>query len=373
MKKLIEIIKNNKLGNTLGWIFGAISIILAIYFGAIKKDEPKLEYDIVSKTDFFNQSESVSGLKVFIDDSINVQEKHLNITTYNIQIENKGSKHIDKSDYVEGFFGLEIDNGTLLDVPFLLSSSGKYIDNTFYVDTNVKGGSKIEIPKLAIDEKDKYIIKVILLHDEDSVPQFHTIGKIIGQKEIDIKEEYMDNNSKKISSFSILVGIIISLIVVGFNSLLDTIIDKKVEKWKLKQKDEEHQREKNEIDDLPDVIPTIKDEYLTNGYYAIAFLEFYYIAKDESTITNEYRRMSHYLQSNRGNIGEDYTTVKKEYDRYQSYIEKGFFILNEDFSISFNNEARESVTKLLEFLRGKRDSKQKHLKSLKEILDANTQ
>lgn len=372
MKNTFEFIKDSKWGNTLGWIFGAISIILAIYFGAIKKEEPKLEYDIVAKTDFFNHSENVSGLKVFIDDTINVQEKHFNITTYNIQIKNKGSKHIDKSDYVEGFFGLKIDNGTLLDVPFLLSSSGGYIENTFYVDTNVKGESKIEIPKLAIDKNDKYIIKVILLHDKDSVPRFHTIGKIIGQKEIDIKEGYIENNPKKISVSSILVGILVAFIAFGINYLFDTIIDKKMAKWKGKQKEEERQRKKEEIDNLPDIMPIVKDEYLTNGYYAVALLELLYIAKDEPTITNEYRRMARYLQNNRGNTGEDYTTVKKEYDRYQSYIEKGFLVLNEDFSLSFNKEAKESVKKLLEFLREK-DSKQKRSKSLNEILDTDNQ
>ncbi len=369
MKKIFEIIKENKWGNTLGWIFGAISIILAIYFGAIKKDEPKLEYDIVAKTDFFNHSENVSGLKVYIDDSVNIQEKHLNITTYNIQIENKGSKYIDKSDYVEGFFGLEIDNGTLLDVPFLLSSSGSYIDNTFYVDTNVKGGSKIEIPKLAIDENDKYLIKVVLLHDEDSIPQFHTIGKIIGQKEIDIKEEYINKNSKKISVYSILVGIVVAIIAMGFNYLLDTIIDKKVVKWKLKQKEEELRRIKNEIDNLPDIMPAIKEEYITNGYPSIALLELFFITENEPAATNEYRKMTRYLHNNKSNSDEDYKTVKREYDKYQSYIEKGFIILNEDFSITFNKEAKESVKRLLGFLREKRELTQKTSRSLKDILD----
>lgn len=369
MKNIIRIITDSKWGNALGWIFGVISILLAIYYGAIKKDEPKLEYSIIAKTDFFNNSESVSGLKVFFEDSINVQEKHLNITTYSIKIENVGSKHIEKSDYIEGFFGLEINNGTLLDVPVLLSSTGGYIDNTFFVDTNVKGGTRIEIPKLAIDKNDNYIIKVVLLHDIDSIPRFQTQGKIIGQKKIEIKEEYEDAKPKKISILSIIVGLVFALFVFGLNSLLDTVIDRKIAKWRSKQSDEELRRKKKEIDNLPDIMPTVKEEYLTNGYPSIALLELFFIAEDESAVTNEYRKMTRYLQNNKSNSDEDYKTVKREYDKYQSYIEKGFIILHEDFSITFNKEAKESVKRLLGFHREKRELAQKTSRSINDILD----
>lgn len=33
-----------------GWIIGLASLLLGIYSGFIKKDEPKLEYDVVSAT-----------------------------------------------------------------------------------------------------------------------------------------------------------------------------------------------------------------------------------------------------------------------------------------------------------------------------------
>ncbi len=369
MNNIIRLIKESKFGGTLGWIFGAIGIVLTVYYGAIKKDEPKLEYSIIAKTDFFNNSESVSGLKIFFEDSINIQEKHLNITTYSIKIENIGSKHIEKSDYVEGFFGLEINNGTLLDVPVLLSSTGGYIDNAFYVDTNVKGGTRIVIPKLAIDKNDNYIIKVVLLHDIDSIPRFQTQGKIIGQKKIEIKEEYKDAKPKKISTLSIIVGLVSALFVFGLNSLLDTIIDRKVVKWRSKQSDEELRRKKDEIDNLPDIMPAVKEEYITNGYPSIALLELFFITENEPAATNEYRKMTSYLHNNKSNSDEDYKTVKREYDKYQSYIEKGFIILNEDFSITFNKEAKESVKRLLGFLREKRELTQKTSRSLKDILD----
>ena len=111
--------KENRHSTIMSWIgtiAGIIGLIVTI-FVSVKKNEPKLEYTIVSKIDFFNNSEPVPYIKVFLADSINVQENNYNITAYNIKVENKGTKHIKYSDYDEGFFGLKVDNGTLLDAP----------------------------------------------------------------------------------------------------------------------------------------------------------------------------------------------------------------------------------------------------------------
>ena len=196
MTSTLETIKENKSSKILGWcgaIASVLGLLVALYFSLIKKDEPKFEYDIVSAIDFFNNSESVPYIKVFIEDSIDVQENHYNITAYNIKIENKGSKDISYRDYDEGFFGLIINNGTLLDVPLLLSASNNHIEKNFRIDTIAKGTSRIEIPKITLDVEDNYEIKIVLLHDIDSIPEFYPEGKISGQKSIVINETPLSN------------------------------------------------------------------------------------------------------------------------------------------------------------------------------------
>lgn len=51
----------------LSWAIALVSLGITIYLGFIKKNEPKLEYDIVSSTTFINNKESAAYLKILID------------------------------------------------------------------------------------------------------------------------------------------------------------------------------------------------------------------------------------------------------------------------------------------------------------------
>lgn len=182
--------KGNKPNKILTWI-GTIATVIGLIVTIIvstKKSYPKLEYDIVSAIDFFNNPESVPYIKMFIEDTIDVQENHYNITAYSIKVENKGTKHIKYSDYDEGFFGLKVDNGSLLDAPVLLSASDTHIEDIFCIDSIAKGSCEINIPHISLDADNYYIIKIVLLHNVDSIPKFYPKGKITGQKSIQINE-----------------------------------------------------------------------------------------------------------------------------------------------------------------------------------------
>ena len=50
-----------------GWGIGLASLLIAIYAEFIKKDEPKLEYEVMSSTDFINNQETSASLKIFVD------------------------------------------------------------------------------------------------------------------------------------------------------------------------------------------------------------------------------------------------------------------------------------------------------------------
>ena len=397
MTSSLETVKENKFGKTLGWCGGIASILgllVAIYFGVIKKNEPKIEYDVISATDFFNNSESAAYIKVFINDSIDVQENHLNITAYNIKVENKGSDHIRYNDYNLGFFGLTIDNGTLLDIPHLLSASNDDIEKNFYSDTIAKHNSKIELPKLSLDIDDNYIIKIVVLHNTDSIPKFYPEGKISGQKNIMINETPFSNYtfwSVTLGGnwlvqvvrflFYFLAGF---LILVGIDFLIGIIDDKKRKKERelyekqkeieKKQKEiEEKESRENEIKELDGkIIQSIKDEYINEGRYGtLSDLHYIFLFKKESEITERYRKM---LQFNMGgknsNIDEEESDrVKKEYENYIYYIKHNYFQYNaNDATISFNNDVKESVITLFDFLYEK-NKKENPYKSIDDILN----
>jgi hypothetical protein len=379
MKSAFETIKDNGIGKTLGWcglIVGVLGILVSVYYGRFKKDEPKLEYDIVSATDFFNNSESAPYIKVFIKDTIDVQKNHQNITVYKIKVENKGTKHINNDEYYKGFFGLKIDYGTLLDIPLLLSASDSYIEESFYKDMNIdlytKTNSIIELPKTILDIDDNYVIKVVLLHDIDSIPKFNAVGKITGQKRIVFNEAQENNHSFWSSTFGgiwsihfvrfwiyFIIGLALLLFV---NYLASKNEEKKVKK---KRKNEIITYETNTNDSLTS---SVKDEYINNGAIAINSLYSIFM-ENESEITEKYRKMAQYILQRKNNIDiDDFSRVKKEYNMYNDYIRKSFFSLNNDLSIAFNINVKESIIKLNEFL-VKKSQEENKLKSVEYILN----
>lgn len=401
MKYTFETVKENTFGKILtllGTLIGIIGLFATIFFGlndTIIKNEPRFEYDIISETDFLNNSESTPYIKVFIEDTIDVQENHYNITAYSIKIENKGKKHISYRDYDEGFFGLKIDKGILLDVPILLSASNESIIKNFHTDTIAKGNSEIEIPKLSLDIGDNYVIKIVLLHNADSIPEFHREGKIVGQKSIDLNPIQKPTPSFwsmtfegiwwvqliRLVSYSIF-GFAIVLAVV---SLVDKIQEnnrKRIAKKAIEQREED-------IIKL-NIIPSIKDEYIKNiripTYYSPYFddspainkiqkLYFIYTNDNEAKITERYQKMVNFINQRKyyDNFNdEEFNRVREEYNEYNDFIKKNYFILH-DMSITFHKDAKESVMKLFDFLINKKQKPSfadyKPRRSVDEILN----
>lgn len=380
METTIDNIKKTNWGTIIAWVIAILGLGSTLYFG-LKKNKSDLEYDIVSMTDFFNNSESVPYIKVLIEDSIDVQENHYNITAYNIKVENKGSKDIGYHDYDEGFFGLMINNGIVLDVPRLLSASNNHIAKNFRTDTIAKGTSRIEIPKITLDTDENYIIKIVLLHDMDSIPRFYTEGKILGQKEIKINEM---QNSDRETYITNRIAIILQLFMTAL-AILMIVLNKRTERlmynvdnmivMKNERIGQLMEKEKNNREDEIrgiDIIPSVKEEFINNGYWAISGLYKIFTSGNELEATEKYRKMYQFImdKKNAENVEkEEFNRVKQEYEKYNYYIEKKYFSLNTDISIVFNNDAKESVIKLYEYLS---ENKRKENRSVDEILNTST-
>lgn len=376
--------KPNKILNWIGIVIGVLGLILTVTT-LIKKNEPKIEYDIVSAIDLFNNPESAPYIKVYIEDSIDIQENHYNITAYNIKVENKGTKHIKYTDYDEGVFGLKIVNGTLLDSPLLLSASNNHIEDVYCIDSMSKGKSNINLPPISLDINDYYIIKIVLLHNIDSIPKFYPKGKIIGQKSIQINEmkkttptiwPEVFGGGWSVQIVRLLFYFLIFAILFG---LVDYISELKYKKQiQIREKEKEENKKKREIEEikkreeeimgLTSIIPSVKEEYINNGEdISLFFLEMIFKYDDEAEISKKYRKLHQYMMRNKNNYdNEEYKKVKKEYDRFNYYIDRKFFILNSDLTITFDKDAKESVIKLCDFLHGKKEDK---YKSIDEIID----
>ena len=183
------------------WLIGIILTLVLGLPALIIKNVPKFEYDILSTTKLFSALVPSSCIKVFIEDSINVQENNYSITIFRIKIKNKGLIHIKDNEYDEDeFFGLKIFGGALLDSPVLVSTSNNHVKSKFQSDKLNhcnKGSSEIKIPPIVLDRGDSYVIEAMILHNEDSIPCLTPQGRIIGQKK-DIRITYAEKSIRSL-------------------------------------------------------------------------------------------------------------------------------------------------------------------------------
>lgn len=340
----------------IGWVIGLVGLLLTVYVEFIKKDAPKLEYDIVSATDFINNKESSASLRIYVD-TLDIQDNHLNITAYNIKVENKGSAHIRYYDYDKGSFGLRIQNGILLEPPVLLNSSTAHIHELFPKSERVVSDSFVDIPTLSLDIDDYYTIRIVLLHSVDSIPEFNPEGKIVGQKEISFHtlQPPVPNFWKTVfyGSWDIhLVRFIIYLLAITIISLLSSLSFASISDAVAKRK---RRKRMAELSKKKDLVPFVQDDYVKNGEYAIIKMHDMY-STTEADITNRYKKSKGFVNSKRALESNNTNAIKYHRDRYKQIVElinQGYFEIKEDDKIVFNKSAKQTVQAIYTMLQTK--------------------
>ena len=332
-----------------GWGIGLSSLLIAIYAEFIKKDEPKLEYEIISSTGFINNQETSANLTILVD-TLDVQENHLNITAYSIKVENKGTKHIRYDDYDKGAFGLKIIDGQLLEPPTLLQSATAHIREMYVANTDsLKDNCFVNIPSLSLDVADNYIIRVVLLHDVDKTPRFMPEGKIVGQKNIGFKELQM----REPSFWSIvfigrwyvhIVRFFVYLFAISIAGILFAIviiqISDAVSKRKRKKRMNELSEKKKQI-----LVESVVKNYIDYGEKPIIRLHELF-SKNENEIGSQYSKSKGFVNSKRALEINNRDALRFHRDRYrkiQNMIDKGYFVLKENNAIVFNKDAKQTV------------------------------
>lgn len=338
------------------WLLGLIAIAgfgVTVYLGFIRKTSSNLEYDILSETDFFNKSESASYIKIFID-SLDVQENHLNISTYRIRVSNKGNDNVRYYDYDTGLFGLKIVNGTLLEPPVLLESSTDYIRSKFVSNDSLIKTSFINIPKLAIDVDDYFIVKLVILHEINVSPKFIPVGKISGQKKITVNPIRVPQPNFWRTAFSggflvhitrLIAYVIVTIIAVLVTAGLVSFISDKVDEQKNRKIIKELSQKKK-------IINKVKEDYIKQGESIILELNKVF-QLSEAEITTRYKKTKSFLESHRSfdNNIEAYRYHTRQSSQYRWMLEKCYLFIDSDGNITFNKDAKASVHYLYEFLK----------------------
>ena len=245
------------------WIV-TIAVALGVPFYEAHR-APLFGYDILSKTNIINANEVTSKIKIVVD-SISIVDSNLNLSVFDIRVENKGNKDIAQDDYSgESFFGLRITNGTLVERPLANDASNKDWQkefNEYYQKEGILDDIKIRIPHLPLCKGGYYTITLVILHQSDDTLFFEPVGVIKGQgKEIKINDKTRNETILE-KAFYGDAGVQVFrfggyLIIIAIILLIYDFIKKILFKWNLKRS---FIKVEEEINKTGEIANTIKGE-----------------------------------------------------------------------------------------------------------------
>lgn len=361
----MEETKKNRVNDVFGPIglfVGILGLFVSIYFAVFDEDAPELKYEIISSNNFINNKESASFLRILLNDTLDVQKSHLNISIYNIKVENKGSSHIKYSDYDEGLFGLRIKDGTILESANASEASTEHLkgllsQNDCINDSIIKDSTFINIPRLSLDKGDYYILHIVLLHSVNSIPEFIPEGKIIGQKNIKIESSKEQTNTPNyffdtfkgdwiIQIFRLIAYTILFIVVIFIMAQIEEKIDnyKKRKEIALIEKNisllNKSLNKENFQKIISDISNFVIDESLLSIY-----------EKGEEELSKSYTASIKNLEI--AYEQKKYNIIKIESDyinKMRRLIDNNYFILKNNNSIQINKELMYCVKSVFDYL-----------------------
>ena len=327
-------------GTVLGFMFGGVGLYLYL-----KKDNPNLEFEIISENSLFYTDESIPQIRILVD-STDLTEQNKNISVYSIKIANNGAKNISLYDYDTGDFGMRIQNGQLIDEPSLVECSSDYLKDKLSTVFARHSDSSIVIPHVIMNIEDYYILHFCVLHDQSTLPTFECFGQIVGQKKISVvnHSNSNQNNWQKAIRGSFFVqlhrlciyGLAFLLLLFAITALYHwlTLLVKHIKKnvflFVLKQR-----KNSNYI---------VVEDYRKNGYKNVE--KAYRIREVGSNrLTDLYKEAQVCMNTIGSEMGKNrhWKICNERICVYKDLARIGYLFISNDSSVCFNTEIKEAV------------------------------
>jgi len=175
----------------IGIFLTVLGIGLSLYLSLLTT-APKITYLIESKKDLIERGNTPKKLGVFFEGTDVIQQKK-NIRIYTIKMSNDGSKDLLQDHYDSNLpWGLSVHDGVILEIRPVESSSS-------YIYENIKPrsdvGREVMLNKIIFERGNYYLFDLMVLHDIKAEPTLTPLGKIAGQKKIEIVTEENATNT----------------------------------------------------------------------------------------------------------------------------------------------------------------------------------
>jgi len=338
---------------------------VTIYSFLLEK-KVELQFEVIGNTNVFDIKAEVSKLDVLYD-SQSLKKNNENLKILNVRIINKGNKDILKTFFDENDpVGILVSNGRIIEIPELLEASSSYITRNLKI--HFDDFNRITFSRLIMEKEEFFVVKLLILHKAIKNPIIEPLGKIAGQKEINIinitevKEPsffqrvfYGSIWVQLIRLFSYFLGVLVIIVFIALGS------------YKLSERASLQRRikilngfKKSKNYQYKRIHDSIFDLYLDEGAYVI--WRFNNLLVDKNHLNTEYSRL---LKKQTRREAKNAENIEMEKDEV-IYADKVKFDLNlledmrdsgiitgEEGSLSINNAIPEVLNKFVKFLKVK--------------------
>lgn len=180
-------LNDNKIWPKISRILSILAILLGVFYfvfsNFINVPKSELKFNVLTNTPLIEVKENIKNLEITYD-SINILDLEKNISIAVIEIINTGNISINTNDYDLNIpFGIKMTNSKLIKKPELITTS----DDSYFKDIIINSDeTAIFLNKKIIDPGEFFHLKIYIIHNSTDTPNFNILGKISGQKEVDI-------------------------------------------------------------------------------------------------------------------------------------------------------------------------------------------
>lgn len=192
---MIKILKKYMTYNIFSTIMAIFGIVISFYF-YFMANYKELNVSLINKIDLINVNEPLENLDIKYRDK-NIYDSNLILELYTIKFENKGNTISEKDFDSKIDFGINVNNGEIVEIR-MLRSQNKYLERN--LNPVLKDNNKIIFDKRIIDSGNSFFVDFVILKEKNQNVEITINGKIS-----DIKDEIMLKNEESKTDFSTII------------------------------------------------------------------------------------------------------------------------------------------------------------------------
>ncbi len=344
---------------------GAITI-----YAFLQEKKVDLRYEIIANTNVLDFNAEISKLQVFYD-STDLKQTNENLRIYTVKVINNGDQNILKEYYDENDpVGLKLSTGKIIEQPEIIQASSDYLLNNLKISDYKY--ENLTFSQVIIESGEFFIIKFLVLHKKDTIPNIFSFGKIAGQRKInvvnaaDVKEELSFWQKVYYGSIWVqllrlltyfIVVVIFIIIIVFISSEIDDYREKKRKLRLLEDFKNTKTYQYTRMDDA------IFDRYKRND--AFVFRKMKRLIEDEQKLNDIHKELSTQLKSKeyrryrRIDTNTRVVIEEEDWSIINEMIKDGIVFWDKD-RLTVNQAMKDTIDKFVDFLKEKNEFKSKY-------------